>query len=148
MKRSLLILALATPAAFAQFPDEDLQENRYVSPTKNEIELLSVRETSPYGSKRPLEAKVRNNSRQYLDRVVIQCTITDKRGFRVFNDIVFKSSPLFSVKIQFPPITTQEIGIPPGSVAAVGLYTTDNRWTRGHGEYTYDCHLYGVGGQD
>jgi hypothetical protein len=143
MKKPILLLALFTPAALAQFPDEDLQEKRYVGPTESEVELLSVRETSPFGSKRPLVAEVRNNSDYYLDRVAIQCTLTDERGFRAFKDIVFKSSPLVSFKIEFPPITTQEMGIPPGEVAEVGLYTTDNRWTRGHGKYTYDCRLYG-----
>lgn len=147
MKRSLLFLALASPAAFAQFPHDDEEEHQYVSPTKSEIELLEVRETSPYGSKHPLAAKVRNDSQQYLDRVAIECNITDQRGFRVFKDIVFKSSPLFSVTIAFPPVTTQASGIPPGAVADVELYTDDNRWTRGDGQYNYDCSLYGVGGK-
>ena len=148
MTRTALALVLIAPPVLAQFPDEVAEEGRYVGPTEGDIELLAVRETSPYGSKRPLVAEIKNNSHYYLDRLAIQCTITNDRGFRLFKDLVFKSSPIFSVNIGFPPIKTPEMGIPPGSVAEVGLYTTDNRWTRGHGAYVYDCRVYGVGGQE
>jgi hypothetical protein len=141
-----MLSLIATPV-FSQFPDEAAEQGRYVGPVKADIELLAVRETSPFGSRRPLVAEIKNNSEYYLDRLAIQCTITDDRGFRLFRDLVFKSSPSFSVHIEFPPIKTPEMGVPPGAATEVGLYTTDNRWTRGHGAYVYDCDVYGVAGR-
>lgn len=147
MKRLVMLLILITPPVLARHPDE-IQDERYVGPEQKEIELLGVRETTPYGSDRPLVAKVKNNSKYYLDRVAVECTITDERGFRIFKDIVFKSSPVFSIKSQWPPITSQELGIPPGATTEVGMYSEDTRWSRGFGKYTYDCHMYGVAGKD
>lgn len=147
MKRLAIALALVSSAALAEHPG-DQQENRYTSPTVDEVELLSVEETPPVESDRPLQVRVQNNSSYYLDRVAIECDITDAKGFRAFKDIVFKSSPVFSIKPQWPPITTQQIGIPPGATATVGLYTEDQRWTKGLGNYAYDCHVYGTGGQE
>jgi hypothetical protein len=147
MRRLAILLTLTTSSVLAQHPDE-MMERKYVGPEQKDIELIEVRETPPYGSDRPLVAKVSNNSKYYLDRVAIQCNITDERGFRIYKDIVFKSSPVFSIKSQWPPITSQELGIPPGTVTDVGLYSTDTRWSRGFGKYKYDCHMYGVAGQD
>ncbi len=145
MNRLVIALALVGSTALAVGAE---QENRYVSPTVDEVELLSVSETPPVDSDRPLQAKVHNNSSHYLDRVALLCDITDENGFRAFKDIVFKTSPVFSIKPQWPPITTQEIGIPPGAIATVGLYTENSRWTKGLGKYHYDCRIYGTGGQD
>ena len=65
----------------------------------------------------------------------------------MFKRIVFKSKPIFSIYLALPPVRTPEMGIPPGAVAEVGLYTDDNRWSRGEGQYRYDCQLYGVAGR-
>ena len=148
MKNYLALLLLLPGWVAADFLDEDAEWNEPRGPAKSEIQLVEVKETSPYGSERPLSVKVKNNSDVYLDRVAIECTITDRRGFRVFKDLVFKSGPIFSVRIALPPVRTPEIGIPPGRVTEVGLYTDDHRWTRGDGAYRYDCEIYGVGGRE
>jgi hypothetical protein len=147
MKKFVLILTIAAPLAFAQ-PPHDEPAKHYIGPTMEEIEILEVTETPPVDSSHPLMVKVVNHSAYYLDRVAIECNITNQKGFRVFKDMVFKSAPVFSLKIAFPPVKTPEMGIPPGATADIGLYTTDNRWTRGFGEYSYDCHIYGVGGNE
>lgn len=116
--------------------DEDLQAK---TSYKGQIELLEVRETSPYGSDNPLQIKVANKSTRYLDRISIQCTIYDKYGSRLFKDIVFQSQPKRSLDFSFPFIKTHGMGIPPGAIALVDLYTENNRWMRGNGKYIYDC---------
>jgi len=144
----VLALLLSLPGwVAADLLDDDVGGYRAEGPTKSQIELLAVQETSPYGSERPLSVTVKNHSEFYLDRVAIQCTITDQRGFRVFKDIVFKSKPMLTVRLYMPPIRTPQLGIPPGAVAEVGLYTNDTRWSRGDGAYRYDCQLYGVSGR-
>ncbi len=149
MKKYLLILMLLPACGLTDYLEyEEGNDHEYVGPTVEEIELLGVSETSPSGSAQPLSARVRNNADAYLDRLAIQCTVTDQRGFRVFKDIVFRSGPLFSIRIAWPPISTPELGIPPGAVTEVGLYTKDNRWTRGHGDYRYDCRVHGVSGRE
>jgi len=147
MKNHLALLLLLPACAAADFLNEEDDGYEYRGPTKSEIELIEVQETSPYGSEGPLSVQVKNNSDFFLDRVAIQCTISDQRGFRVFKDMVFRSGPIFSVRIDFPPFWTPEMGIPPGAVSEVGLYTDDNRWTRGNGAYRYDCQMYGVSGR-
>jgi hypothetical protein len=148
MKKLALIFAALAPAVALAQPPHDEPEGRYIGPVKEDVEILEVTETPPVGSSHSLQVKVKNNSKYYLDRVAIQCNVTNKQGFRVFKDMVFKSAPTFSIKIAFPPITTPEIGIPSGAVADIGLYTTDNRWFRGFGEYSYDCWMYGVAGSE
>lgn len=151
MNKYLLLLTLMLLPAYGladYIGVEDGDEHEYVGPTVDDIELLAVTETSPSGSAQPLSARIRNNAEYYLDRVSIKCTITDERGFRVFKGMVFRSGPLFSLRIAWPPISTPELGIPPGAVTEVGLYTKDNRWTRGHGDYRYDCRIYGVSGRE
>jgi len=149
VKKYLLLLILLPACGLADYLGvEEGDDHEYVGPTVGEIELLGVSETSPSGSAQPLSARVRNNAEAYLDRLAIKCTITDQRGFRVFKNIVFRSGPLLSVRIALPPISTPELGIPPGAVADIGLYTKDNRWTRGHGDYRYDCRVYGVSGRE
>ena len=148
MKNYLAILMLFSAYAMADYPDVEPDDTQYVGPDPKDVELIAVKESSPYGSDRPLVATIKNNSALYLDRVSIRCTITDARGHRVFKKIVFKSNPMFSVKIEFPPISTPELGIPPGAVTEVGLYSDDNRWFRANGDYRYDCQIYGVSGQE
>lgn len=148
MKKILLTTLLLPALASAEFLDDDLHNAEYKSPEKEQVELLEVRETSPYGSDNPLSVTIRNNSELYLDRVAIVCTITDQRGYRVFKDIGFQSKPSFSIRIDFPPVSTPELGIPPGAQAKVGLYTDDNRWTRGQGKYRYECEIDDVDGQE
>jgi hypothetical protein len=149
MKRLAIILILATTAVLAD--EENVMEpRRYVGPEQSDVQLLAVKETPPYGSDRPLEAKVTNNSKYYLDRVAIECNIFDDTGRRIFKDIVFKTSPTFTVKsgTLLPYFESQHMGIPPGATTEVGLYSDDTRWSRGFGKYKYDCHIYGVAGQD
>ena len=148
MKRYCAILMLASGLAMAEYPDVEPDDTEYVGPDPKDVALLSVKETSPYGSDRPLSARIKNNSDLYLDRVSIKCTITDARGYRKFKKIVFKTKPMLSVKFAFPPIVTPEMGIPPGAEAEIGLYTDDNRWIRGNGDYQYDCQVYGVSGRE
>ncbi len=147
MKRYIAFLFILPGYVAADFQGEHGDESRFVGPTKSQVELIEVKETSPYGSDNPLAAKIKNNSDLYLDRVAIKCTITDQRGYRLFKSLVFRSKPIFSIRIAFPPISIPEAGIPPGTIAEVGLYTKDNRWTRGDGDYQYDCHMYGVSGR-
>lgn len=147
MKAPLALLLFFPAWAAADLLDDDVEGYRVQGPTMSQIELLGVQETSPYGSDRPLSVKVKNRSEFYLDRVAIQCTVTDQQGFRAFKDIVFKSKPMLTIRLYVPPIRTPEMGIPPGAVADVGLYTDDTRWSRSDGAYHYDCRLYGVGGR-
>lgn len=148
MKRYCAIMMLFSGLAIADYPDVEPDSSQYVGPHPKDVELISVEETSPYGSDRPLSITIRNHSELYLDRVSIKCTITDARGHRAFKKVVFKSNPILSPRIAFPPISTPELGIPPGARAEVGLYTDDNRWFRGHGDYRYDCQIYGVSGRE
>ena len=149
MKTCLALLLLLPGCGVADYlAADDAGDTRFVGPSNAEVELLAVRETSPYASSHPLSARIRNHSGLYLDRLAIACSLTDPRGFRVFKRLIFKSQPLFSVRIGFPPVSTPEMGIPPGAEAVVGLYTDDNRWTRGHGDYRYDCQVYGVSGRE
>jgi hypothetical protein len=149
MKSYLILLMLLPTWGIADYlAVEDGGDDAFVGPTKEAIELIAVNETPPYGSSHPLSARIRNNASAYLDRLSIDCTISDDRGFRVFKGIVFKSAPAFSIRLALPPISTPEQGIPPGAVAEVGLYTKDNRWIRGEGSYRYDCRIYSVGGRE
>ena len=143
-----LFLLLPTLAVADYLAVETDQDDGFVGPTTADVELMAVDETSPYGSSHPLSARVRNNSEFYLDRVAIDCTLTDERGFRVFRDIRFRSGPAFSVRIALPPISMPEQGVPPGGEAEFGLYTKDNRWIRGEGRYRYDCDISAVAGRD
>ena len=140
----LLLPACVSAGSLGPGPEEDT----YRGPTREAIELLAVKETSPYGSDEPFSARIRNGSEYYLDRLAIRCTVTDDRGFRILKSVVFRSDPMLSLHIAIPPIRTPELGIPPGAVATVGLYTDDNRWTRGHGEYRYDCRVHDVDGSE
>lgn len=149
MKRILAVLMLLPGLAAAEYKSvQETQQNEYVGPTKDEVALLEVSETPPVGEDRPLSVKVKNNSQYYLDRVAVECDITDDKGYRAFKDIVFKSKPMFSVRMAWPPISTPEMGIPPGTVADIGVYTDDNRWMRGFGKFSYDCKMYGVSGRE
>jgi hypothetical protein len=148
MKRYLTLLLLWPALVNADYFNVEGGGDGFVGPALDEIELISIEETSVYGSERPLSVKVRNNSDLYLDRVAIECTITDWRGHRAFKDIVFKSKPIFSIDFAIWPIKTPEMGIPPGATADVGLYTDDNRWMRGRGSYKYDCDIHGVAGRE
>ena len=128
MKSYLILLMLLPTWGIADYAAvEDGGDDAFVGPTKDEIELIEVHETSPYGSSHPLSARIRNNASAYLDRPAIGSTESDDRGSRVFKDIVFKSAPAFSIRLALPPIGIPEPGIPPGALAAVGLYTKDNR---------------------
>lgn len=147
MNKLLALLLLFSGWVTADILDDHEEEQRFEGPAVSEVELLEVKETSPYGSDRPFAAKIRNNTALYLDRVAIKCTVTNKRGHRLFKDLVFRTNPSFSIRIGFPPVTTPEMGIPPGETTEVGLYTEDNRWTRGDGEYLYDCHMHAVSGR-
>jgi hypothetical protein len=142
----LALLLLLPGWAAADLLDDDAGGYRTEGPTMSQIELRKVQEASPYESEGPLSITVQNHSEYYLDRVAIECTITDRRGFRVFEDIVFKSGPLFTIGLYLPPIRRPAMGIPPGAVADIELYTDDTRWSRGQGAYQYECQLYGVGG--
>jgi hypothetical protein len=148
MKKYLILLLMSGFASADHLSVEGDQGADYEGPERQEIEIISVTETPPVGSDHPLAVKVRNNSSSYLDRVAIECTITDDRGHRVFEKITFRSAPLFSVGIEWPPILIAEMGIPPGAEAEIGLYTDNKRWMRGEGAYRYDCHMDSVGGRD
>ena len=149
MKKILPLLMLLPGWAGADYlAVEESGDKEFIGPTTEEIELLSIAETPLYGSDRSIAVKVRNNSQVYLERVAVKCDITDAKGFRLFKGMVFKSDPLFSIRLKFPPISTAERGIPPGAEAEVGVYTDDNRWTRGNGAYNYHCKMYGVGGSE
>jgi hypothetical protein len=148
MKPLLLTCLLVPLAAHADVLDPEMRDNDYHGPSSDDIELLSVKESAPVGTAAPFSAKIRNGSAYYLDRLSIACSVTDENGYRAFRKIVFRSAPIMSIDFDFPPITTPEIGVPPGAVTAIPLYTTDNRWTRGNGRYQYDCEVYGVSGRD
>ena len=139
-------LILVCPSVWADLSSYESEDTGYVGPARADVELLEVYESRLSGAKAPLTVRIKNHSDYYVDRIAVDCEVTDTRGFRVFESLVFKSAPSFSIRLQFPPITTPEMGIPPGAAAEVELYTSDNRWTRGHGEYTYDCETYGVSG--
>ena len=148
MKRlATLILTAALPLTVmaGDVLDED-DDYHTAGPSKDQIELLDVQETSPYGSDNPLQIKIANKSPYYLDRVAIRCTIYDKYGGRLFKNIIFQSQPRMSLDFSFPFVKTPEMGIPPGAIALVDLYTEDNRWMRGNGKYVYKCEIYGVSG--
>jgi len=147
MKFAIVLILLLPAWCLADVLDDDYDEGGYQGPEKSQIELIEVKETSPYGSSNPFKAKIKNNSQFYLDRLSLSCTVTDQRGHRVFKELIFKSKPIMSVRFGFPPIKTPEAGIPPGATAEMELYTDDNRWTRGNGAYKYDCRIYGVSGQ-
>jgi hypothetical protein len=150
VKKLVITLMLAAPVALAvQDPDEMVQ-HQHKGPSQDEVELIEVREAPLYGADNPLVAKIKNKSAYYLDRVAIECEITDSRsGFRVFKDIVFKSNSTFTIKTKWPIIDTPELGIPPNAVTDVGLYTEDTHWSRGGaGKYRYNCSLYGVSGKE
>lgn len=146
MKRLFALLLLPIGVSAGVMPDHE-HDNGFVGPSVADVELLNVGETAPYGSTNPLAAKIRNNSASYLDRIAIKCTIVDAAGNRTFRRLIFKSAPLFSIDMALPPITTPEMGIPPGAETEVALYTDDDRWQRGFGDYSYDCEMYGVSGR-
>lgn len=149
MPRWTPLLLLLPALALAQSPhQDDFQDDFHNAPTEDEIQLLEVFESAPVGTDGPMTARIRNNSDYHLDRLSIRCTVTDREGRRVMRKVVFKSDPIVNIAFAFPPITTPELGIPPGAETRVELYTSDNRWTRGHGEYRYDCEVYGVSGRD
>jgi hypothetical protein len=148
MRRLAIAALLTTTAAQADITEDQLEDDRFVGPTEDQVELLEVRESALVGASGPFTVKVRNHSEYYLDRVSVRCEVTDQRGFRVFEEIVFKSASLFAIRLQLPPITTPEMGIPPGAVAEIALDTSNRRWMRGYGQYRYDCEIYGVSGND
>ena len=90
---------LISPILLAQYrhPDEMMEQPSKVGPELGDVALTEVKETSPYGSEHPLAATIKNNSEYYLDRVAIECNITDDRNVRVFKDIVFQSNPTFGL---------------------------------------------------
>ena len=147
MKKYLLALMLTQGPVHADYFAVESGGDEYHGPTTDEVELVAVRETTPYGSDNPFAVTVTNHSEFYLDRVALLCDVTDLRGHRVFKGIRFKSGPAFTIRISFPWIRTPEKGIPPGATTEIGLYSDDNRWFRGHGDYLYDCRINGVGGR-
>lgn len=147
MRNYLLVLLLLQGLAHAVSFDDESGEDQYQGPKMDEVELVAVSETAPYGSDNPFVATVTNGSEFYLDRVAVLCEVTDLRGHRVFKGIQFKSGPAFSVRMSFPWIRTPEKGIPPGATTDIGLYSDDNRWFRGHGNYLYSCRINGVSGR-
>lgn len=147
MKNYLLALMLLQGLAHADYFAVESGGDEYHGPTTDEVELVAVSETTPYGSDNPFAATVTNGSEFYLDRVAVLCDVTDLRGHRVFKGIQFKSGPAFSVRISFPWIRTPEKGIPPGATTDIGLYSDDIRWFRGHGNYRYSCRINGVSGR-
>ncbi len=147
MKRlvTLTFACLLPLTVVADVLDED-DDYRTEGPSKDQVELLDVQENPPYGSDNPLQVKIANKSPYYLDRIAIRCTIYDKYGSRLFKNIIFQSQPRMSLDFSFPFVKTPEMGIPPGAIALVDLYTEDNRWMRGNGKYVYKCEIYGVSG--
>jgi len=148
MKPLLLTCLLLPLAAQADVLNPEMQANEHHGPRNDDIELLSVRETAPVGTKAPFSAKIRNGSAYHLDRISIACTVTDDNGYRAFKKIIFRSAPIMTIDFAFPPVTTPELGVPPGAVTDIPLYTKDNRWTRADGRYTYDCEVHGVSGRE
>lgn len=147
MKKYLIALMLMNGLAQADYLGVESDEHEYQGPKSEDVELVAVKEASPYGSENPLSVTVINRSDFYLDRVAVVCDVTNRLGHRVFKGIQFKSAPAFSIRISFPWIHTPERGIPPGAMTDIGLYSNDNRWFRGHGEYSYDCRINGVSGR-
>jgi len=142
MIRTTLVLALllAVPAAHAAFLEDSEDEgNGYVGPRNDEVDLLGVSEQPRVNSRYPFAALVTNNSGLYLDRLSLECTVTDAEGIRLFKDLTFKSSPYLNTALG-----KTRLGIPPGKTIEVGLYTSNTRWSAGG--YEYDCQVFGVSG--
>ncbi len=141
MIRSLVfVLSLAVPVAQAGFlEDPEVDENEYAGLEEKEIDLVGVREMPRVNSRYPFAALVTNNSGLYLDRLSLECTVTDSDGVRLFKDLTFKSSPFLNTALG-----KTRLGIPSGKTMEVGLYTSNTRWSAGG--HQYDCRIYGVSG--
>lgn len=122
-------------------PPNDRQPD-HAGPRKDEVILHKLSESPRVNSDYPLSASIENRSRFYLDRLAITCVLNDSRGHRAFKRIIFKSETVLNAVF----LGSGRLGIPPGRMADVGLYTADNHW-RPSG-YTYDCAVYQVSGSN
>jgi len=136
----LLIIATNSYGDALESPQDG--STNYVGPREDEVILQKVFESPRYNSSHPLSARIKNSSRFYLDRLAIECTLSDSKGIRLFRRIVFKSNTILNTAI----LGSDKLGIPPGATSDVGLYTTNNEWRPG--DHTYNCVIYGVNGSE